>query len=64
MLSGGSRTNCMIWRMFLGLDLFSTYTDPAEHLITASIGPTVVDDRDDLDVLHRALSEVCVVARK
>ena len=38
--------------MFPGLDLFSTYTDPAGNIMTAAIGP-VVDylDRDLSDFL-------------
>ena len=38
----------MIWYMFPGLDLCSTYTDPAQHLITAGIG-SAVDDLDDAE---------------
>ena len=37
--------------MFLGLDLY--YTDPAQHVISASLGSTTVDDLD------RDLSHEC-----
>ena len=40
--------------MFPGLDLFSTYRDPAQHIITTAIR-SLVDYLDDLD---RDLSEV------
>ena len=26
-----------LWHMFPGLDMYSTYTDPAQHLIAAAI---------------------------
>ena len=43
-----------------GLDLCSTYTDPAQHFITAVIGSTVdgLDDLCDVYDLDRDLSEV------
>ena len=56
MLPGGNRTICMIWHMFLGLDLFSTCTDLAQHLITAATG-CAIDYLDDLD---RDLAEVYI----
>ena len=47
MFPGGSRVICMIYNMFRWLDL--SYTDPAQHLISAG------EDSDDLD---RHLSEM------
>ena len=35
--------------MLQGLDVYSTYKDPAQHLMATAIGSTVVDYLDDLD---------------
>ena len=43
--------------MLPGFDVCSRCTDPAQNLITAPMGPTVVDDLDDLD----DLSEVWMI---
>lgn len=40
--------------MFLGLNYFSSFTDPAEHLLMLGTGSAA----DDLDELDRDLSEV------
>ena len=43
--------------MLSGLDnMYSTYIDPAQHLITTAIGFTAVVDLDHLDDLDRDLS--------
>ena len=60
MLPGGSRTICITWHTFPGWDLYSTCTDPAEHLTTAASG-SIVDDIDAIDDLDRDLSEVLFV---
>ena len=38
MLPGVSRTICIIYKEFPGLDLYSTCADPAKHIITAAMG--------------------------
>ena len=48
MLSGGSRTICMIYLAHVFLVRYSISADPAQHLITADTGNTA-DDLDDLD---------------
>ena len=53
--------------MLPGLDLYSTYTDPAQHIFTAAKGSTVddiddIDDIYDIDDLDHDLSEVWKVA--
>lgn len=60
MLTGGSCTLCMISGKFPELDLYSPGTNPAHHLRTAGIGPTVDDSYDlyNLYDLDRNLSEL------
>ena len=54
-----------IYCRWSGLDLYSTSTDPAQHVITAAIGSTVDylyvldNDVDDLYDLDRHLFELC-----
>ena len=44
----------MIWQLFLGLDLFSLYADPVQHLIAVATRSTA----DYLDDVDRDLSDV------
>ena len=48
MLPGGNRKICMICskQTFPGLDLHSLHTHPAQYLVTADAGSTVMDDLD------------------
>ena len=45
----------IIWRVDRGWDM--CYADPAQHIITAG------EDLDDLDDLHRDLSDVSSILR-
>ena len=59
MIPGGIRTICIIWRIFLRLDLLLLCTALAQHLITVGTG----SDVNDIDYLDRDLSELCHLDR-
>ena len=56
MSPGGSRTICTIYHIFPRLELYTVYTDLAQHPITPDTGSTV----DGLDDLHSRSSRWCI----